>query len=109
MQTESITTPEPLQRRPVRMWARALAWIIVILGIPAVGFMTYDLIARDVWPGIYRVMQLAAALWLLPLFTFVAIKGRTPRSWPGVGSAAWNATSPPNRLSALIAAIRSRR
>jgi hypothetical protein len=43
MQIESATTLEKLQPRPVRMWARALAGVIVTLGIPATGLALSEL------------------------------------------------------------------
>jgi hypothetical protein len=67
---------------------------VVIAAVPGVGWATYSVLARGVWwPGIYGVIQLAAVLWLLPLFAFVALTGRTPRSWPGFGSNYSKATS----------------
>lgn len=103
MATASTTTPKTLQPRPVRLWARALAWVLVITGMLALGWEIYHLLSSGVWPGIYPVIQLAAAIWLLPLFAFVALKGRTPRNWPGLGAANWIG------IAALFAAIWSRR
>jgi hypothetical protein len=102
-----ITTSETSQPRPVRAWVRALAWIIVITGIPAIGWMIYSLLAGGIWPGMYRAMQVAAAIWLLPLFAYVAINGRAPRSWLGMGSTVGEERSS-SRFCTLFAAIRSR-
>src|ERR1700733_12029739 len=106
MQIE-ISALEKLEPRPVRMWARALAGVIVILGIPATGLAIYSPFAGGVWPRVHWAIQVAAAIWLLPLFIFVAIKGRAPRTWPGVGSAISRVASS-SRFAALFAAIRSR-
>jgi hypothetical protein len=119
MPTDS-PTPETAEPQRVRLWVRALAWVIVITGIPAIGWMSYRVLAKGVWPdifrelmehpleGFYRVVQVAAVIWLFPLFAFVALKGRAPRSWPGIRSAAWKVEST-SRFAALLATIRSRR
>jgi hypothetical protein len=119
MPTDS-STPETAEPRPVRLWVRALAWVIVITGIPAIAWRSYTLLAKGVGPeifrefiehpltGVLRAIQVAAMIWLFPLFTFVALKGRAPRSWPGLGSAAWKGGST-SRFAALLATIKSRR
>jgi hypothetical protein len=48
MPTESATTPETVQSRPVRMWVRALAWVIVVAGMLPLGWMIYYVLARGV-------------------------------------------------------------
>lgn len=101
MPTESATYQATSPPRPVRMWFRILAWIIVIGGILPIGLTIYNILARDVWPTdiwptgasaiVFRIIQVAAVIWLFPLFVFVAIKGRPPLKWPGIRSAALQA------------------
>jgi hypothetical protein len=92
MRTVSATNQGTPQQRPVKGWVRALAWVIVLASVISLGGLIYLFIARGVWPstgwpGIFRILLVAAVIWLWPLFAFVAIKGRAPRSWPGLGSA----------------------
>ena len=92
MRTEGATDQGMMQQRRINGWIRALTWVIVLAGVVALGGLTYLLVERGVWsragwPGIYRVLQGAAVIWLWPLFAVVAIRGRAPRSSPGLGSA----------------------
>jgi hypothetical protein len=98
---------EPPQAPTIRTWARILASIIAIAGIPAVGWQIYSLILKSTWPGIFPAIRVAAVIWLLPLFTIVAATGRIPRKWPGIRTTDLYATSP-SRLGLFLRALNSR-
>jgi len=76
----------PAAPRPIKMWVRALAWIIVICAVPAYGWAIYSFIQKPHWPDAQHVLQVVASIWVMPLFAYVAFKGSTPRSWLGIGS-----------------------
>jgi hypothetical protein len=98
---------EPPQTPRIRTWARILASIIAIAGIPAVGWQLYSLIMKSTWPGIFSVIRVLAAIWVLPLFTIVAATGRIPRKWLGIRTTDLYATSP-SRLALFLRALNSR-
>jgi hypothetical protein len=77
-------TPQP---PPVAIWARVSAGFLALAGALAFGFMGYALALKGRWPGIFPAIQFAAAVWILPVFAIVAIRGRPPRYWPGLGAA----------------------
>lgn len=101
------THTEPLGSPRVRTWVRILAWVLTIAGIPITGWRIYSLVTKGTWPGIFAVIEVAASIWLLPLFTLVAATGRVPRKWLGIRSTDLQATSP-SRLSLFLRALKSR-
>ena len=77
---------------PVAGWARALAWVIVIASILAAAGAVLGLMRgapRLPFPWFILVLFVAALVWTLPLFWIVAIRGRPPRYWWGLGSQHW--------------------
>ena len=73
-------------------WARVLAWVVVLASCLA-GFGVILGVVRGTQPPPfpwYILMLLAlATIWGLPLFWIVAIRGRPPKYWPGLGSNHW--------------------
>ena len=76
---------------PVPGWARALAWVIVVAScVAAIGFAKAVMDGRLLRvPWYVLVLFAVAMMWGLPLFWIVAIRGRPPRYWPGLGSQHW--------------------
>jgi ATP-dependent Clp protease adapter protein ClpS len=72
--------------RPIQLWVRVLAWIIVICALPAYEWGIYRFLQQPRWPNAFQALLILASLWLMPLFTYVAVKGHAPHSWPGIGS-----------------------
>jgi hypothetical protein len=77
---------------PVALWARALAWIVVIAGCVAAGTAVFSVLRNGKlfdasW---YQAAPfLLATIWLFPLFCIVAIRGRPPKYWPVLGTHHW--------------------
>jgi hypothetical protein len=77
---------------PVAGWARALAWVIVVASILAIIGAVVGLMRgapRLPFPWFILVLLAVALVWTLPLFWIVAIRGRPPRHWWGLGSHLW--------------------
>lgn len=80
----------------VASWARALAWLFVVASVVAISGVTW-MIWHGHRPEIkwYELAVFgAAAVWIAPLFWIVAITGRAPRRWPGVGEHLWRIRGP---------------
>ena len=77
---------QPAARRPIKLWARALAWIIVICALPAYGGWIYRFFRQPHWPDLLQAFQILASLWMMPLFAYVAFKGKVPHSWLALAS-----------------------
>jgi hypothetical protein len=77
---------------PVAGWARVLAWIIVVASCLAVVGVLMGIMRGARLPPLpwyFLVVLAIAAVWGLPLFWIVAIRGRPPRYWFGLGSQHW--------------------
>ena len=83
--------------RPVAGWARALAWVIVgasiLAAVGAVVGLTHGA-PRLPFPWFMLVLFATAVVWTLPLFWIVAIRGRAPTHWWGLGSHLWQTKRP---------------
>ena len=74
---------------PVAIWARTLAWIIVITSAFALIGGAFGLLirGRTVHAAWFEIVPfLFSAIWILPVFWIVAITGRPPKRWPGFGT-----------------------
>jgi len=76
---------------PVAGWARVLAWVIVVAScVAGVGVAIGVMSGQPLRVPWYVLAVLAVAtMWGLPLFWIVAIRGRPPRYWLGLGSQHW--------------------
>lgn len=73
-------------------WARALAWLFVAastLGGCGVALMIWKGKPAPALPWYQLAALVAAAIWIAPPFWRVAISGRVPRTWPGLGEYLW--------------------
>jgi hypothetical protein len=77
--------------KPVASWVRALAWTIVTSSCLALAGALLQLSQRGLenvdWLRIAPFVLLAA--WVLPPILIVALTGRPPRSWLGLGTLLW--------------------
>jgi len=77
--------------KPIASWVRVFAWVIVVASFLAVVGVILQLSSgRSLGVPWYvlSVFVLIAA-WKLPLFWIVALKGRAPRQWLGLGTYLW--------------------
>jgi hypothetical protein len=77
---------------PVAPWARVLAWIIVAGScLAAVGVVMGVIRGARLppFPWYVLVVFAIAVVWGLPLFWIVAIRGRPPKYWLGLGPHHW--------------------
>ena len=85
---------------PVAIWARILAWIIVVASAFALIGGAFGMLirGRPVEAAWFEIVPFAfAVIWILPVFWIVAITGRPPKRWPGFGtdlSKHWNKRAP---------------
>lgn len=80
---------EPAQ---VATWARVLAWVIVAASVVAVVGVAVGAISGRPLPPVpwyIAAFFVLATVWVLPLFWIVAIRGRPPKYWLGLGSHHW--------------------
>ena len=72
-------------------WARALTWVIVVASLLATVGAVLGLMRGGPLPLPWYIIVLlgVAVVWMLPLFWIVAIRGRPPRQWWGLGSHHW--------------------
>jgi len=77
---------QPAAQRPIKWWARVLAWVIVVCALPAYGWGVYHFFRQPQWPDTLQALQILASLWIMPLFAYVAFKGKAPHSWLGIAS-----------------------
>jgi hypothetical protein len=69
-----------------------LAWVIVVASCMAAvgGFVAVTRGAQPPpFPWYVIVLLAVATVWVLPLFWCVAIRGRPPKYWLGIGSHHW--------------------
>lgn len=83
-------TKDAVRPRRIRIWVRALAWVITLTAVPAAGAYLYALIAGShEWSRPQAAIYLLVLVWMLPLFAFAAVKGAVPRRWPGFAIWRW--------------------
>lgn len=85
--------------KPVALWARVLAWVIVACSCVAAAGVGIQLSTSDLttvpWGRITPFV--IAAVWVLPLFWIVALTGRPPEYWFGLETRLWKSESPRRR------------
>lgn len=77
---------------PVATWARVLAWLLVAARSFVIIGGTLAVLRGMPLPSIQwyeAVAFVLAAVWGVPLFWIVALTGRPPRYWFGLGSHLW--------------------
>jgi len=77
--------------KPVSSWVRVLAWVIVLASVVAGAGVILQLSSgRPLGMHWYELAVLVVAVaWTLPLFWIVALTGRVPRHWLGLGTQLW--------------------
>jgi hypothetical protein len=77
---------------PVTTWARVLAWLLVLASLFAVfgGTLAWLSGRPPPWRWYQIFPFVICAIWLLPVFFIVAIRGRPPKYWWGLRSVLGN-------------------
>lgn len=76
--------------KPVARWIRALAVLFTLILAAEVVLLPYLALKHSFPSPTWKTVAYGVLiLWLGPLFAFVAVKGRAPRSWPLLGDYLW--------------------
>jgi uncharacterized membrane protein YhdT len=86
----------------VATWARVLAWVLVVGSCVMVLGVSLRLAAGHLpsAPWYQLAFFVLPAIWVLPVFWIVALTGRPPKHWFGLGENLWRVRASAERRSA---------